>query len=347
MSKYFYSGYLNTKDSCVIYKYNPDEIQADLILADGYIESAKIIIQQIKNNHNSLGPQHDQLIYPLLNIYCSALEFLLKSSIKYLIKHKEREQCKFLNHTSQSIKKALNSHEIDALFTIFRELINNSNPQHPHNFDDLYFLSDIIDEFINNDINCYSTRYHQERFPRDDKPPQVYNLYKKQQNVRLYLLHEHIEKIADSFQNYVNNENFNLCAQNCFSTFGLERLKEILFLSNRNKDLFQSLIKKNNCTQQNSGAFFVSSINEEIHLEHSPEEIKFFDNIKKLPITEQNALLKCLYLGSRPLETVGLDYDFPQKQVSEKIYEYKHQYKNGIKKLKEYINYVTYFSSFY
>lgn len=341
MSKYFYEGTLNTADSLVIYKYDPNDsiLISDSILIKGYINSATIIIDEIKKSQ--LGPERDKLIYPLLHIYCLLLEFSLKICIRHLLNHKEQACCKFLKlPTNKNISNLLNKHDTDKLFETFREFINTTE-FHPHHFDDLSLLSAIIKEFMENDINCFSSRYHY------NKEIQPYELYKKPKNIRLYTLHEDIIQTANTLSSYIQHENFSLCTHGYFTFEGINQLKEILNFSIKNENLFNLLSQRDKYKnkpkiQKNISIVFPKEIMKEVCQKLTQEEIEFFNKIQTVPLIEQNAILKCLYIGTLGI-TDAIDSNFSGKLVTKKIYEYRYFYKKGTERIKEYINYFEQF----
>lgn len=117
----------------------------------------------------------------------------------------------------------------------------------------------------------------------------------------------------------------------------LQRLEEILLLSERNKCFFDLLNKKEATKFHESSTVFPNEIREEITKKPSKNEEEFFAKIQQLPTNELNSILKCLYLAIRPLEVVGLKNDFSKDELPEKIYEYRDHYKKGLRKLRELI----------
>lgn len=333
MSRYFYEGLLNEKNSVVIYEYNINGAiyVGDFILIDGYLNGARIIIDEIKI-HTKTTTQHDHLLYPLLNIYCVILESILKTCIRHMCEHKNQFNCKFLNSfDEEKLNIILNKHEIQDLCEFFKEITKNQQKS-PHKFKEFEFILSIIREFEKNYINFESSRYHYSKSVKNKKfiPPIIYQRYNTQKNVNILQLHEDIEYAVQVIKNYLENENFSLCSLGCFDIKGIKRLEEIYILAIKNKKLFNSLSIEDdtNC-----------SIEEIIQkmFDNKPLLDKFYNKVQKLPCSEQEALVITLYLATRPLECIGLNINFPKEILIKKIYEVKHLFKKGIDNLKEYI----------
>lgn len=338
MPKYFYTGVLNPENSAVIYRYTASSLE-ELTLIDGYLDAAKMIIGEIKK-YEKIETIHDALIYPLLNIYSCVIEFVLKATIKKIVKHINRSGCSFLKKPDQNIQDVLMSHNNSKLLDICLICLNNDN-FHPHQFTNINLLKPIVREFELNGVDAMSTRYHY------SKTKQIYTLYREQKNVNILKLQEDIENAIKKLRLYIEDRNFPLCAMGCFTQKGLDSLNNILNISKNKKGLFQLLPKPKEFQVKRFPPQIVlmEDIIEDICRPFSKEEMEFYNQVQSLPLEEKNAILKCLYLGPRVLEVIGLEDNFQNQEASEKIWEYKHWYQKGIENLSAEIKYIEQFVS--
>jgi len=342
MSKYFYDGLLNTRDSLVIYKCEKEDSQSwGAILKSGYIEAADYIVKEMKGGY-SLGPQHDCLLHPLLNIYCCALEFSLKESIRRLSSHKNDDNCPFLNPPKKNSSKNLRSHDLTKLFRDFINMINQKSI-HPHVFKSKALLSEIIGEFKDNHIHLMSTRYHQTKI---DQGEDIFPLYNKQKNIRIYKLHQDIVSVLNSLDSFIGDEDFNLCATGCFNKDSLHDLKKVYDDCKKNEALFKPFIcNSSNIIENKPEDMFLTgdALLKSLESHNSPEERKFSKRISKLTTIEQNNILICLYLGTRQL-TLALSSLGPNKaDNTSNILRLAHNYTKGLKNLNYYIQHIKSF----
>jgi hypothetical protein len=347
MSKYFHTGQIKP-NSAVIYRYevNHSGLESDLILQHGYMNAANIIIESLKNQ-NSIEAHNDCLVYPLLNIYCCVFEFLFKATLKELARHKNACICKFLNQPPLDISKILEDHDLSRLSNAINQILNGIIKQQPHNFDAWPFISGIIEELTANGIDIYSARYHHKKITHGGS---IYSLYGKQQNIRLYKLHEDIEKAARLINSYINHDKFQLCQKGYFSHNGLNVLKEIYRICKKHEELFKSLQIDTENNSPSTQMFLTGDdwLNT-LQSHNSKAQIEFNRKIASLPVNEQDAILKCLYTATRPIDiAVPLHKKVvTEDRLREEILGREHSYMDGLKKLKDHIRYIENFSNLY
>lgn len=331
MSKYFYTSELNAKDSIVLYSSDQyGEFLADSILQKGYIEAANIIIENLMEQV-VMGPQHDCLIYPLLNIYCCILEFSLKIAIRELLKHQATFNCPFINCPKININKTLLGHDLDKLVKIFT-YVTNSNISHPHLFSNLTLISTIINEFREYGVDVYSSRYHQSK----NKAP--YPLYDKQKNIRVIKLHKDIEEIGSSTYYYLTNISFELCELGYYNKIKFQELEKWYVICKRYERLFLPLSSQKDMGNGSKSPF----ITEDDLLRK--EYAILIDEVSNLTIYEQNVLLSCLYLATRSIGGFNINGLDDKGRLSE-IKSLAHNFNAGIVALKNYIDRIAPFTN--
>jgi hypothetical protein len=315
MSDYFYEGKLNAKNSLVIYKY--DAPVHDVLLIEGYKAGASLIINGIKNN---LQTFHDVLLYPLLNLYVNAIEFLLKKTFDVLKNH-HTEGCKFLNKPRiKENNKILKNHNLKLIFNEI-EYILQKNPN-PH-YLELNPLQIIIKDFDKIQLNSISSRYHKNISNMSNA------LYCKKLNIRIFKLHEDLEKIINSFISYWENESFSLCCSDCYTKEKIAELQNILLIAKKHKSIFER-----NKRSFDKELFTASNLN---FSTYEKDRNEFMEKFHDTPLNELKSLLLFLKIGSNDVtynaywEKMNRDYFLGA------IYSIKISYENTSKKIQKYI----------
>lgn len=176
-------------------------------------------------------------------------------------------------------------------------------------------------------------------------------MYGKQLNIRLYKLHEDIEKATRLINLYINHDNFQLCQNGYFSHNGLNALKEIFKICKKHEELFVSL-QIDTVQSDNSPTSMLLTSDDlltTLQSHNSKAQIEFKCKIASLPINEQDAILKCLYTATRPLDIAVPLYEqvVTEDRLREEIFGREHSYMDGLKKLNDQINYIENFSRLY
>ncbi|STX52192.1 Uncharacterised protein [Legionella busanensis] len=335
MSKYFDFDEEELEEHNSIASYSDHKVEEyslaqDYSLIKGFETAADIIIQKMSVD-KEVGPEYDNLVYPLLNIYVCIIEFSLKLVLKNLLNHLNNG-CEYLERpkSNKLIRLINNNHDLKELFKNLKDILNNK--KHPHSNLDFKFIAEVIKSFKNNAASAISTQYHYTNMKY------IYPFYQELKNIKIFKLHEDIKKIIYMALDYPNNEDFKLCELQFLTPWGLTKLKEIQQLSIESAKLFKNVLPRKKSQDPPAMNLTISAFIKD--LKPTAEEVKFYDNIKHLPIKQKKALLTCLYLSYQPLSQINVE-TISDKEIDDKIYEYKHLYQRGIDNLKQYISEIS------
>lgn len=275
------------EDYLVIYPVDTNYTEEYII--NGYLKASEKIIFSIKSKAD------DALALPLLGLYFNTFEFALKLLKKTLNEHKT---CNVIKKSNQG---STTHHDL-------LELIKNISLLLPgktklHFFAKFDKIKDLISEFYNYDITSESTRFCY------DKENKELKLHKKQTYIIYKELHHNVKEIIKAILDYINNDDFRLCATNEFTQQKLEELKYVKNVMEENKSLIQEA-----------------------------KQIKF----TKIKVEILPAIVMGLYFTNSPVTIQNLKNfeHYPLKELKAKIIERCHLYEEAYRNLLKHIAYI-------
>lgn len=215
------------------------DVHANEIILRGYLDAADVIVHNCENHYYFINI--DGLLFPVLFIYVSLIEYCIKIILNKIIEHKDLG-CPFLLIPTQDISK---NHKLKDLLQSLKKIFKeNKILPSKHKYKEIKLLEHIINEFEKNHIESVTIRY------LTNHRNKLYDIYKNDLTCNFKMLHEDIKKITESTINYICSSEFSFCSANEYTFNRYNELNKSYELMIRFKKITSKYRRKYNLSEK-------------------------------------------------------------------------------------------------
>lgn len=311
-------------------------VEADdhAIILNGYLDAADLVVSNCTNNKRYVNL--DNLLFPVLFLYVSIIEFCLKIILTKLNEHID-SGCPFLQ--SKNKLSTSKEHKLKKLLDSLDKFYENNRGLPPeHVLKDMELLKHVVSQFEQNEIESVKLRYI------TNHSNQLYEIYKKGFTCDFKTLHKNIKKIVDNTINYIGSFDLIFCSTREYTPSRHKELEKVHLLMqkfskltiNYRKDYYiaeQNIRKKKINAGEDPDGFLVTDLG------FLPDDSDYY-SLESFNDNELSLLVVGVYFNQYPWEPLApIEYfeDWSREQKIRKVNERVLNIDNGIENLKKHM----------
>lgn len=196
----------------------PIDVHTHEIIIYGFLDAAELIVTNCESKKKFINL--DRLLFPLLFINLSLIEFCLKIILNKLYEHKQKG-CSYI---VLEVKKYKTNHNINELAKDLKNTLDTINRDAiGHNIKNIDLVIHLANKLHEYHVTSMSLRYL-----IDKKGDELTNLHKKGLCCDYKSLHEDVKIFAKNTLNFINSYDLIFCEQKEFTPIRLIELKNCL-----------------------------------------------------------------------------------------------------------------------